>query len=138
MKSLDKFVEIVDHYGNSIRKSICDHHSKIFRAGIIVFGLSLIGFSQMFPILIEHEYEAKKLTLQIEIQESKTIDNIHCEGLISNQNVCELAKYKNKVVITSIEALIKYMRLFAYSGVALMGLASFGFLGNIWDTRPDK
>lgn len=56
-------------------------HKQIFKAGIALLTVYLIGISQVVPKFLEHEYEARKLQYKVEMISEQPMTDTDCMDL---------------------------------------------------------
>ena len=123
VKFLDEIVKVGDHITTETR----DKYGQIFKGGVALLGVFLIGISQAFPILLDHEYEARKLQYEVEAREGKSLDDIDCEK-IKDRSKCKLAKYKNTAVSSTAKLALNFVFLCFYVGITLIFISVIGFV----------
>jgi len=73
---------------------IFQKYSFIFKVGLALITIALIGLSQPFLTLMSVDYKAKESQFVIEAQENKKIDEINCNNLKENIAKCNFTKYQ--------------------------------------------
>lgn len=110
-----------------LAKEVSRSHIVVFKGGVVLLGVFLVGMSQTLPILLENEYEAKKLQYKVESTTGKGINELVCTATPVPET-CMLAKYKIHTVEKTAKLAINLIFLCFYLGISLIGVAAIGFL----------
>lgn len=108
---------------------ITNKYGTIFKGGVALLGVFLLGISQAFPILLEHEFEARKLQYKVEASSDKSINDIECIEA-NDKETCKLAKYKIKAVESTAKLAFNLVFLCFYLGVTLIFISVIGFVSS--------
>ncbi len=84
----------------------------LYKVGALLIGVSLIGLSQTFPVIINHDLKAKKAQYEIEELVGKEFESIDCDSLKKKKADCKYIKYLNN---TNSTALLLSSRVISYS-----------------------
>ena len=107
----------------------------IFKGGIVLFGVCLVGLSQVFPILIDMDYKARAIQFEIEAQEKKPISELDCYKIAKKIDKCLLAKYQSSTNENTFSLAALLIVLLFYTGMLFV---LFSFMGFIISSFPKK
>ncbi len=119
-------------------RSIEGGYGSLFKAGIVLIGVSLIGLSQTFPVLIENDNKVRELMFEIEEQENKKIDDIDCYKIKNNIAKCRFVKYQMETNNFTNRLASYIVVYFFYFGLLLLFLSVAGFILTAIKTERDS
>jgi len=100
----------------------------LFKAGVILLGLSLTGLIQTTPIISKLSSDTRLLQYKLEEKHQVShISEIDCNGLKLGQADCRFAKYKYSENETTIDFSVKIIVFFLYLGSLLITFSGFAF-----------
>jgi hypothetical protein len=110
--------------------SLCNEvgYSALFKAGIVLLGLSLLSISQVGPFLYEKDLAAHKAKFTLETTFNQALDAMDCRQTGALQTECLLAQHEMTLFNTANGLLVEVITTSLGIGQALLGLSAFGFL----------
>ena len=113
----------------AIDRLLTENYKNLFKAGIVLFGVTLACLSQIYPKLIELDHEARKDQYVVEAQEKKKIKEIDdCHTLRKNVDKCLYAKYQLSSNHGAFEFSAGFVVVCVYFGAFMIFLAMMGFI----------
>ncbi|WP_041522921.1 hypothetical protein [Gilvimarinus agarilyticus] len=120
----------------SLVMSIERSHKELFKGGVALLIVYLVGISQSFPVVLEQEHIANQLKFEFEEASGLALSEVECAGLRENQALCRLAQYKADAVSSSSRYVFELLNVALALGILLIAFAAIGFLSKIeTDTR---
>ena len=113
---------------HKVKNDIKNKHVSIFKASIVLIGISLIGLSQSFPKILEHDFKAKETQFIIETQENKKLKDITCNTLKNNQAECMYVKYLKTNTYFSLMLASYIIIISMYLGIFLLLVSASGYV----------
>ena len=110
---------------------------EVFKGGVFLIGVSLAGLSQTMPVMLEHEYKAMELRYSFEAKSNIKLSEAKCEDFKYIQQECNLAKYKNKVVSSTVGLLNTVVKNLLYFGVMMLVLSVIGYSITMGQKSPN-
>lgn len=109
-------------------KAISEYKS-LFKAGVVLFGISLAGTLQSYPIISKLGDDARKAEYQLE--EKYNIENIekfNCSSLDKGIAECKFAQYKYQENQDAMKFSAFVIVILAYAGLILMIGSAWSFV----------
>ena len=128
--------KVFDKISDKVINSITKQYSQIFKGSISLFAVSLIGLSQLFPVILTHEHQARELQYKVEEKTNKKIDALECEKLKKYKSECNFAQYKKSTVESSVTLTFQIISYAFWFGVFGMAISTLGFVFSAFDEKP--
>ncbi|NWE45312.1 hypothetical protein [Pseudomonas gingeri] len=103
----------------------------IFKAGIVLWGVSLLGMSQIGPFLYDKDIDAHADRYKIEWLSGKKLEDTDCNALALNNAECRLAKHKARTLDSGLSLWNSII-----NNSMIIGKAFVGFSGLIFVLAP--
>ncbi|MDE8603389.1 hypothetical protein M3I01_010750 [Marinomonas sp. RSW2] len=118
---------------------VCENdYKQIFRGGIVLVGMCLVGLSQTMPLLLDHEYKAMELKFEFEYKSNIKIEDANCEEIYSLYKECNLAKYKESVTSASVKLLNTVLHGSFYFGMGMVIFSALGYALNVGSRKNES
>jgi hypothetical protein len=124
IKLFCELARIVEETVNSLE----NNYYQIFRGGIFLIGIGLVGLSQTMPQLLDHEQKAMELKYEFEERSNVKLDEAKCENFKSLQKECKLAKYKIEVISSTLDFLNTIVRILFFIGLSMLPFSILGYV----------
>ena len=117
-RSVEKFLIVIER-----------EYKALFKAGIALLAVVLLGLSDTFPTLIEYDFETKKqMFLVLEQAKMHDIDNVECDSLHNNIARCNFVKYRLSADHRAINLASVIIVFLFWVGCFLLSLSVMGFV----------
>jgi len=104
-------------------------YSAMFKAGIVSYGIALVGISQTGLTLYDKELDAYSSKFKVEAAVGRTLERIDCQFLTVLQADCNLAKHKLKTSATTLDLLDTVVHAAFWVGTTLLIFSVLVFIG---------
>ena len=108
--------------------SLIKYYPSIFKAGVILFGIALTGWVQIYPKIHDIGIYARKIEYYTEEKLSIKIKDIDCNSLKSNVADCKFARYNYLTNQNAMTFHSTWLVSFLFFGLGLIILSIYGFI----------
>ncbi|MES1947178.1 hypothetical protein C84B14_07515 [Salinisphaera sp. C84B14] len=131
-------LDYIKKVGRGAAEELCAHAGLLWRASMVLFGLSLLAYSQLAPVLLESEFQDRRLQYEFDQYSQKRISDIEdCDkaevkdsyNLAKPELVkrCRLANYKRSATQSLLGALVEFTKCAMMLGGILLILSCVGY-----------
>ncbi|PPA04374.1 hypothetical protein C4E44_09420 [Pseudomonas sp. MWU12-2312b] len=117
--AMNRLIRMIFNRGTSVA---------LFKAGIVLLGIALIGMSQTGLALYDKELDAYGSKFKIEAVLGRTLEQIHCPSLTAYKADCQIAQHKMEAVNSGLDLLDTVVRWTYRSGIGLVILSGILFI----------